>query len=115
METFLDGGLFEFFIALSVAVFLNFIFLKRYLLIVFSLIIIASPVVLFFIPKNELFYWVVSFSLFNSILLVVLLWKVKTESPQMPLFRVENLKIRLSGTLQKINIFFKNRLSKTKA
>ena len=101
METFLDGGLFEIFIAMAFAVFLNYIFLKRYLLIIFSIFIIASPLLLFFVQKNELFFWLVSICLFNAFLLVVLLWKVKTESPLKPLFFIEKMKMRLTGAGQK--------------
>ena len=114
METFLDGGLFEIFIAMAFAVFLNYIFLKRYLLIIFSVFIIASPLLLFFVQKNELFFWLVSICLFNAVLLVVLLWKVKIECPMKPLFFLEKMKLKLSGIQQRVNIFFKNKWSKSK-
>jgi hypothetical protein len=54
MEPFLAGGLFEILIASGFALFLNFIFLKRQVLLIFSVLIIC-PILLYFLKeKNEL-------------------------------------------------------------
>jgi hypothetical protein len=108
METFIDGGLFELLIAMVFAIFLNFIFLKRYLLILFSLITIAGPVLLFFIDKGESYYWLTSQCLFNSVFLVSLLWKEKKENPSRPLFNIENMRSKLSSIKNKVSAFFQN-------
>ena len=105
MEPFLDGGLFELFIAVFFAASLNFIFLKKYLLFIFSLLILAFPVLLFFIDKNELYYWMVSFCVFNAVFLVVLLWKVKNKNPEEPLFDAESMKKKLSGVSNKLKTY----------
>src|SRR6476469_6373675 len=106
METFLDGGLFEVLIAIAFAYFLNFVFLKKYLLIIFSLLIITAPVMLLFINKNELHFWMVVICLFNAVLLIVLLWREKKRNPGESLFNVVSMKNKLSEIRNKINIFF---------
>jgi hypothetical protein len=107
MEIFLDGGLFEILIAMSCAIFLNFIFLRKYLLIIFSLLIIACPLMLFFIKKNELYYWVVAFCFMNAILLTVLLWKEKRKNTRGPLFDVENMKNKIVAIRNNLRTFLK--------
>lgn len=106
METFLDGGLFELLIAILFASFLNIIFLKKHLLIIFSILVIVSPVVLLFINKNELYYWIVSICFFNSCLLTILLWKEKKKHPKEALFNVEIMKNKLVVIRKKISVFF---------
>jgi hypothetical protein len=114
METFLDGGLFEILIAMVFAIILNFIFLKKYLLIIFSLLIIFCPVILFFINRNELYYWFVSLSIFNSVLLIVLLWREKKTNPNKPLFNVDILKNKLSEIKKKFNTVFRKKITDDK-
>jgi hypothetical protein len=106
METFLDGGLFELLLAIFFAFSLNFIFLKKYLLIAFSILVIAAPTILFFINKHGIYYWLVSLCSFNSIFLVVLLWKEKRKNPQTPLFNIETMKTKLTEIRNKISSFF---------
>jgi Ca2+/Na+ antiporter len=109
MELFFDGGLFELLFVIGFAILVNFIFLKRVLLILFSLLIISAPVILFFIHGNELYNWVVTLCLLNAVLLVVIIWKQKKEKPAEPLFKVENMKRKLSEFGNKIsNLFSKN-------
>ncbi len=111
METFLDGGLFELLFAIGFAYFLNFIYLKKLLLIIFSALIIAVPIILFFVKKNELYSWLVVLCTFNSVLLVVLLWKEKKRNPEESLFNVEDMKNKLAGIKSKIKIFFQKNIS----
>ncbi len=106
METFLDGGLFELMIAILFASMLNIIFLKKYLLIVFSILVVSCPVVLLFINKSELYYWIVSICFFNSCLLIILLWKEKKKHPKDALFNVESMKGKLVEVRKKLNVFF---------
>ena len=106
MEPFFDGGLFELLLVAGFAILVNFIFLKRYLLILFSLIIVSAPVVLYFIGKNELYNWIVTLCLFNAFLLVSILWKQKKERPGQPLFNLDNMKSKLSEFKNKINNLF---------
>jgi Ca2+/Na+ antiporter len=109
METFLDGGLFELLIAIGFAYFLNFIYLKKFLLIIFSALVIAAPISLFFIKKNEFYFWLVAMCLFNAVLLIVLLWKEKKRNPGETLFNVEGMKNKLAEIKSKIsNIFSKS-------
>jgi hypothetical protein len=45
----------------------------------------------------------------NAVLLVVIIWKQKTEKPREPLFDVENMKKKLSELRNKIiHLFSKN-------
>jgi hypothetical protein len=102
MEPFLDGGLFELLIAIFFALSLNFIFLKKYLLLIFSGLILSFPILLFFISKNELYYWIVSLCSLNAVFLVVLLWKEKNKNPDQPLFDVDIMKNKLSAIRNKL-------------
>jgi hypothetical protein len=88
MEIFIDGGLFEFFIGVIIAYVMNYIFLKKYLLLLFSSITIVSPILLIFFRVSELYYSCVSICIFNSIFLVVLLWRERQRNPEMPLFKL---------------------------
>jgi len=109
MEPFIDGGLFELLFIAGFAILVNFIFLKKYLLILFSLLIVAAPVILFFVQGNELYDWLVTLCLLNAVLLVVIIWKQKKERPAEPLFDTENMKRKLSEIRNKIShLFSKN-------
>ncbi len=106
MEIFLDGGWFEIVIAFFLGITLNFIFFRKYLLIIFSLIILAGPVFLFFVKNSELFNWFVIMSIFNSVLLVWLLWKTKKDHPQDRLFNVDPIKSKLIKARNRVNAIF---------
>jgi len=110
MEPFFDGGLFELLLFLGFAVCLNAIFLRKYLLLLFSVVILAAPVTLFFIKRHDLYYALVSLCVLNACVLVALLWKEKKVHPQQPLFNIDDLKetssrIR-SRLLHRIKNFF---------
>src|SRR5215213_9134730 len=105
MEPFIDGGLFEILIALSFAYVVNYVFLKRYLLLLFSIVSVAGPVLLIFLKREELYFWITGLCIFNSILLVLLLWKQRRASLGKPLFDVEKLRSKLSKeNLQKAGV-----------
>ncbi|MBI3720301.1 MAG: hypothetical protein HY252_17110 [Sphingobacteriales bacterium] len=92
MEPFFDGGLFELFIAVCVGYGLNYIFQRKILLVIFSLVALAAPLVLFFSRNNELVYWMLAIALFNSVLLIVLLWKQKMyNTNNAPLFDLKKI------------------------
>ena len=88
MEIFVDGGLFEIAILSTLAYIINYIFLKKYLLIIYSAIAILSPVGLIFFRTGELYYWFITMSFINGALLVVLLWKIRQKFPSQALFDV---------------------------
>lgn len=92
MEIFVDGGLFELIIAIAFGYAINYIFLKKYLLIIFSCIAILSPVTLIFFNSGELYYWLITICIINAILLVLLLWKERLKVPKQPLFDVGKFK-----------------------
>jgi hypothetical protein len=104
MEIFLDGGLFEVVIAVTLGYMINFIFLKKYLLIVFSVISVTAPALTIFIGKEDLFYFLVSISIGNSILLVILLWIERNKHPNEPLIKIEKYRIFLFNFLKIPNI-----------
>ena len=85
MEPFFDGGLFELLIAIAIGSSLNFIFKRKYLLVIYSCVAIASPLLLLFTKKSEIFLWLVGISIFNTVLLITLLWKQKMTEPSKPL------------------------------
>lgn len=89
MEPFFDGGLFELLIAIGIGYALNFIFLKKYLLVFFSIVSIAAPALLFFVNSREIFYWLVGACIFNTIFLITLLWKQRITEPDKSLFEVK--------------------------
>jgi hypothetical protein len=92
MEIFVDGGLFELLLAVAFGYALNFIFFRKYLLIIFSALSVLAPIALFFLPPGELRYFITGICFINSILLVVLLWKQRMYFPNEPLFDVEKWK-----------------------
>jgi len=81
MEPFLDGGLFELLIAIGVGYTFNFIFKRKYLLILYSLISIIVPVLLLFAKMSEVFIWLVGICIFNAVFLIFLLWKQRLSEP----------------------------------
>ena len=105
MEIFIDGGLFELLLAVAFGYAINFIFLKKYLLIIFSAISLIAPVALFFFNNGELRYWIISICIINSILLVTLLWRQRQDFPGRPPINIEKFK------RQFYNSHFKNRLA----
>ncbi len=92
MEIFVDGGLFEVILAVAFGYAINFIFLKKYLLVIFSGIAVLSPVALLFLNESELRHWLESVCIINAILLVILLWRQRIEFPNRPLFDIEKFK-----------------------
>ena len=92
MEVFVDGGLFELLLAVVLGYTINFIFLKKYLLVIFSGISIMTPVALIFFNTGEVHYWLISICILNGILLVALLWRQRHQYPNRALFDVEGLK-----------------------
>jgi hypothetical protein len=88
MEIFIDGGLFEILLAITLGYTVNFVFAKKYLLIVFSVISIVAPALLFFLHQGEWFYFLLVICMFNSALLVILLWKMKEQNGEEPLFDI---------------------------
>ena len=106
MEIFVDGGLFELFIAAAFGYAINFIFLRKYLLIIYSAIAIMSPIFLYFFNNGEIHNWIAGICIINAILLVTMLWKYRFDFPGKPLVDLENIKtmlnkVRLKATWQK--------------
>jgi hypothetical protein len=92
MEIFVDGGLFELLIALSLGYLINVIYLRKYLLVMYSAVVIAAPVLLLFLPRNDIFYILVAIAVLNAVLLVVLLWRQRMHEPGKPLFNINEWK-----------------------
>ena len=92
MEIFVDGGLFEIIILLGAAYLVNLVYRKKYLLQLYSILVILSPVGLFFLRGKELLIILIIFCSLNSILLVVLLWQQKASAPGKPLFDLDKWK-----------------------
>ncbi len=88
MEIFIDGGLFELLIAVAFGYAINYLFSKKILLVLFSIMAVTTPVLLLFFKQGEGFYFLVFLCLFNSVLLVVLLWKWREQKPDEPLFDI---------------------------
>ena len=95
MEVFADGGLFEIIGLLLFASLTNYIFSKKYLLIIFSAVAITAPILLVLVRDSEIFYWVIGVLMFNSILFVSLLWKVWRGNSDKRLFDTSFLKRKL--------------------
>jgi hypothetical protein len=62
MEIFVDGGLFELLITLSLGYLINVIYLKKYLLLLFSCVSIGAPIGLLFLHKGGALYLLVGAS-----------------------------------------------------
>ena len=101
MEIFVDGGLFEIIGLLLFASLTNYIFSKKYLLIIFSVIAVTAPILLLFVRDTEVFYWVIGVLMFNSILFVSLLWKVWRGASDKKLFDTGFLKRKLMQLKEK--------------
>ena len=97
MEPFIDGGLFELLLVLGFAYTINYIFLKKYLLIFYSVVSIISPILLIFFNQGELLYYICGVCIVNSILLVILLWKQRQTNPRRPLFDLGKLKDKFAS------------------
>jgi len=95
MEIFVDGGLFEIILAIAFGYAINFIFLKKYLLVIFSAISLFSPIALLFLRAGELYYWMVSICIINSMFLIFLLWRERQRIPNQPLIDIEKFKNRV--------------------
>ena len=95
MEPFFDGGLFELAALILIGYVFNYIFLKKYLLIIYSIITIAAPVVLLFYHEGELFYYLCAVCIINAILLIITLWKFRDSFGNTPLFDVEGLRKKI--------------------
>jgi hypothetical protein len=106
LEIFIDGGLFELFIAVALSYLINFIFLKKTLLLVYSVLILAVPIGLYFIHSGDWFYLLASIALVNSILLVVLLWQARHRDPNQPLFEVKNYRQTMNDQWVKLKTRF---------
>lgn len=104
MELFLDGGLFEIAGLLLFASVINYIFSKRYLLIIFSAAVLIAPALLFFIKDSEIFNWLMAFMTFNSIVFVLLLWKQRKQVSGGPLFDTDSLKKKLMYVKRKLRL-----------
>lgn len=88
MEPFIDGGLIEFLAMLLLGYAVNFIFFRKYLLLLYSVIALAAPMLLLLFRNDELFYWLIALCLLNAILLVTLLWKQRHTNPEQPLITI---------------------------
>lgn len=86
MEPFIDGGLIEIAIGLGLVAALNFIFLRKGLLVLYSVLVILSPALLFFCRKGPVFYCASALVFLNSVAFVILMWKIRMESPGQKLF-----------------------------
>jgi hypothetical protein len=91
MEPFIDGGYIELLLVLLAGFAINFIFLKKHVLVIFSVISIASPVFLLFITGGAFYSWLVSLCIFNAAFLIILLWKIKIKDPVKPLFDLQKI------------------------
>lgn len=103
MEPFFDGGLFELLLVIGVAGCLNAIFRRKNLLILFSIVVMGCPLALFFVRSHDIYYALLLFCIFNSFLLVVLLWKEKKRQPQQPLFTVDRMKAKSIALKSKLH------------
>jgi len=79
MEPFLDGGMFELIIAAAFIYSANFVLRKKYVLWIYSIIAILSPILLLFFYRHEWILILGLICLFNSVFLVVVLWKIRKE------------------------------------
>lgn len=84
MEPFFDGGLFELLFAAAFIGAANFILAKKYMIYIYSVLALAAPVLLLFFHSGEWIYWLCFICFFNSIFLVVLLWKTRKEKQGRP-------------------------------
>ena len=92
MEPVFDGGLIEFLIALSFGFAINYIFLKKYLFIFYSILSVITPCFLLIVHQGGLFYIAIFLCFFNSVLLLILLWRARETNPNMPLFDLKKIR-----------------------
>lgn len=95
MEPFVDGGLFEIIIALGIAYGVNFIFLKKYLLISYSIVTLIAPVLITLLNRGDIYYILICFCFLNGSLLIALLWKERSQNPGKPLFDIAKFQKRI--------------------
>jgi hypothetical protein len=104
MEIFLDGGLFELLVVLVFGYGLNYIFRQKYLLVLFSFLIVAAPVLLLFLHKGDLLYILVAVCILNALLLVLVLWRLRKQSTRPFLFDTDKYRRLLSDKFFKHSI-----------
>jgi hypothetical protein len=97
MEIFVDGGLFEAVAIVGVAYCINYIFLKKYLLIIFSVLSGLAVLAIFFFRQGEIFYFSAAICTLNTTLLIVMLWREKKRGGERPLFDVSALQKEFFG------------------
>lgn len=102
MEIFLDGGLFELTIAIATGYIINYIFLKKYLLILFSVAVITAPVMILFISRGELYYFLSGFTIINALFLILLLWKQRSHAPREPLINIEKYRKKVMNQARRL-------------
>lgn len=95
MEIFVDGGLFELIIAITMGYIVNFIFLRKFLLILFSILVISVPILFIFIHRGELYYFLLVFSMLSSVLLVLVLWSIRKQRQGLPLFNLDQFRKKI--------------------
>lgn len=101
MEVFIDGGLFELIIAIAFGCAMNFILLRKHLLIAFSASAILSPTALFFIKNGEAINWIAAICIINAVILTILLWKHRADFPGKPLIDTKSLRKKIPGIRKK--------------
>ena len=106
MEIFIDGGLFEFIAAIAFGYAINFIFLRKYLLIIYSVIAITCPIILYFFNSGEIHNWILGICVINAIFLVLMLWKHRIDFPGTQLINIQKLKNKLDVARVKKNLQF---------
>jgi hypothetical protein len=79
MEIFVDGGLFELILVIGLVCAINYIAVRKWLLIFYSLISVLAAMSLFFIKEWAIFDAAVIVCVMNSILFTVLLWNTRNK------------------------------------
>jgi len=97
MEIFVDGGLFELIIVVALGYVFNQIFRNKFFMVVYSVVIVASSVLIIFLNKNDAFYIFAVLNIINSFLLVVLLWQIRATKNEEPLFNIKKYLPKKSG------------------
>ena len=89
MEVFVDGGLFELIIIVALGYVFNHIFRNKLLMIVYSVVVVASSILIIFLDKNDFFYVLTVINVLNSLLLVTLLWRIRATKNNEPLLNIK--------------------------
>lgn len=89
MEIFVDGGLFELVIFVALGYVINQVFKNKFFLIVYSVMIIGAPLLIIFMERADMFYILAAINVLNSILLVILLWQLRSVKSNEPLFNIK--------------------------